>query len=193
MHIIIIDCIVQSGTAPPNGTAIPAASRRGNPPCTSQPPSSTRRIGPILTSIAAARVDVTFAPVERDHIQPEPEQPRTQNSGPRCPGRPAITAEQPHHAEGERGREQAAQRERTRREMPARPRYGSRRRPKPIARLPLPLRQGPQHRAARSTVTFCSWHPVITMECVDRFVDRAICANSAIRAIRGTARWYPCR
>jgi hypothetical protein len=55
-----------------------------------------------------ARVDVTFAPAERDHIQPEPEQPRAQNSGPRCPGRPAITAEQPHHAEGEWGREQAA-------------------------------------------------------------------------------------
>lgn len=67
-----------------------------------------------------ASVDVTFAPVERDHIQPEPEQPRAENSGPGCPGRPAATAEQPHHAEGERGNEQAPQRERTRREMPAR-------------------------------------------------------------------------
>ena len=28
---------------------------------------------------------------------------------------------------------------------------------------------------------------------MDRFVDRAIGANSAIRAIGGTARWYPCR
>jgi hypothetical protein len=34
---------------------------------------------------------------------------------------------------------------------------------------------------------------VITMERVDRFVDRAIGANSAIRAIDGTAPWYPCR
>jgi hypothetical protein len=40
--------------------------------------------------------------------------------------------------------------------------------------------------AALSAVTFCSWHPVITMECVDRFVDRAIGANSAIRAIGDT-------
>ena len=46
--------------------------------------------------------------------------------------------------------------------------------------------------AALSAVTFCSWHPVITMECVDRFVDRAIGANSAIRAIGGTTPWYPC-
>src|SRR5579871_951423 len=53
MHIIISDCIVQSSTAPPNDTAIPAASRRGNPSCSSQPPSSARRIGPVLTSIAA--------------------------------------------------------------------------------------------------------------------------------------------
>src|SRR5579871_4209927 len=53
MHIIISDCIVQSSTAPPNDTAIPAASRRGNPSCSSQPPSSARRIGPMLTSIAA--------------------------------------------------------------------------------------------------------------------------------------------
>ena len=46
--------------------------------------------------------------------------------------------------------------------------------------------------AALPTVTFCSWYPVITMECVDRFVDRAIGANGAIRAIGGTASWYPC-
>jgi hypothetical protein len=45
----------------------------------------------------------------------------------------------------------------------------------------------------RAAVTFCSWYPVITMECVDRFVDRAIGANGAIRAIDGTALWYPCR
>ena len=28
---------------------------------------------------------------------------------------------------------------------------------------------------------------------VDRFVDRAIGANSAIRAMGGAAPWYPCR
>ena len=28
---------------------------------------------------------------------------------------------------------------------------------------------------------------------VDRFVDRAIHANGAIRAIGGTASWYPCK
>lgn len=67
-----------------------------------------------------ASVDVTFAPVKRDHIQTEPEQPRAENSGPGRPGRPAATAEQPHHAEGERGHKQAPHRERTRREMPAR-------------------------------------------------------------------------
>ena len=38
-----------------------------------------------------------------------------------------------------------------------------------------------EHQAELSTVTFCSWHPVITTEYVDRFVDRAIRANSAIR------------
>jgi len=27
---------------------------------------------------------------------------------------------------------------------------------------------------------------------VDRFVDRAICATSALRAIGGAAPWYPC-
>jgi len=46
-----------------------------------------------------------------------------------------------------------------------------------------------EHQAALPAVTFCSWYPVITMECVDRFVDRAIGANSAIRAIGGTAPW----
>jgi len=49
------------------------------------------------------------------------------------------------------------------------------------------------HQTALCAVTFCSWDPVITMEGMDRFVDRAICANSAIRAIGGTAPWYPCR
>jgi len=29
-------------------------------------------------------------------------------------------------------------------------------------------------------------------DAVDRFVDRAICATSALRAISGTAPWYPC-
>ena len=46
-----------------------------------------------------------------------------------------------------------------------------------------------EHQAALPAVTFCSWYPVITMECVDRFVDRATGANSAIRAIGGTAPW----
>jgi len=49
------------------------------------------------------------------------------------------------------------------------------------------------NQAALSAVTFCSWHPVITMEGVDRFVDRAIGANSAIRATGGTTPWYPSR
>ena len=44
----------------------------------------------------------------------------------------------------------------------------------------------------RKAVTFCSWHPVAAMVGVDRFVDRAIGANSAIRAIGGTTPWYPC-
>jgi hypothetical protein len=44
----------------------------------------------------------------------------------------------------------------------------------------------------RKTVTFCSWHPMIAMVGVDRFVDRAIGATSAIRAIGGTTPWYPC-
>jgi len=39
----------------------------------------------------------------------------------------------------------------------------------------------------RKAVTFCSWHPVAAMVDVDRFVDRAIGANSAIRVIGGTA------
>ena len=42
--------------------------------------------------------------------------------------------------------------------------------------------------AALSAVTFCSWYPVIAMV----GVDRAIGANSAIRAIGGTTPWYPC-
>ena len=50
-----------------------------------------------------------------------------------------------------------------------------------------------EHQADLSAVTFCSWDPVLSMEGVDRFVDRAIDANSAIRAIGGTAPWYPCR
>jgi hypothetical protein len=49
-----------------------------------------------------------------------------------------------------------------------------------------------EHQAALSVVTFCSWCPVIAMERVDRFVDRAIGANSAIRAIGGAGPWYPC-
>ena len=44
----------------------------------------------------------------------------------------------------------------------------------------------------RKAVTFCSWHPMIAMVSVDRFVNRAIGANSAIRAIGGTTPWYPC-
>jgi hypothetical protein len=44
----------------------------------------------------------------------------------------------------------------------------------------------------RKAVTFRSWHPVAAMVGVDRFVDRAIGANSAIRAIGGTTPWYPC-
>jgi hypothetical protein len=44
----------------------------------------------------------------------------------------------------------------------------------------------------RKAVTFCSWHPMIAMVGVDRFVDRAIGANSAIRAIGDTTPWYPC-
>jgi hypothetical protein len=67
-----------------------------------------------------ASVDVTFAPVERDHIQPELKQPRAENPGPRGPGWPAATAQPPHHAQRERGHKQAPQRERTGREMPAR-------------------------------------------------------------------------
>ena len=46
--------------------------------------------------------------------------------------------------------------------------------------------------AALSAVTFCSWHPVAAMVGVDRFVARAIGANSAIGAIGGTTPWYPC-
>jgi hypothetical protein len=52
-----------------------------------------------------------------------------------------------------------------------------------------------EHQAALSAVTFCSWCPVIAMECVDRFVDRAIganSANSANRAIGGAGPWYLC-
>ena len=36
MHIIIIDCIVQSSTAPPNDTAILAASREDDRPASGQ-------------------------------------------------------------------------------------------------------------------------------------------------------------
>ena len=50
-----------------------------------------------------------------------------------------------------------------------------------------------EHRVALPTVTFCSQYSAIAIECVDRFVDRAICAVSAIGAIGGTAPWYPCR
>jgi len=46
---------------------------------------------------------------------------------------------------------------------------------------------------ARRLVTFRSCHQTLAMVVVDRFVDRAIFANSAIRAIGGTAPWYPCR
>src|ERR1700689_3305087 len=53
----------------------------------------------------------------------------------------------------------------------ARPRGGSR----------LLEMAGPIASAALSALTCCSWHPVITMECV----DRAVGANSAIRAIGG--------
>ena len=104
---------------PPNDTAIPAASRRGNP--VQQPAAQQREENraDVDKHCGGASVDVTFAPVERDHIQPEPEQPRAESSRPGCPGRPAATAEQPHHAEGERGHKQAPQRECTRREMPA--------------------------------------------------------------------------
>jgi hypothetical protein len=49
-----------------------------------------------------------------------------------------------------------------------------------------------EHQAVLSVVTFFSWCPVIAMECVDRFVDRAIGATSAIRAIGGAGSWYPC-
>jgi hypothetical protein len=34
--------------------------------------------------------------------------------------------------------------------------------------------------------------PVIAMVGVDRFVDRATCANGAVRGIGGMAPWYPC-
>jgi hypothetical protein len=47
--------------------------------------------------------------------------------------------------------------------------------------------------AALSAVTFCSWYPVIAMVGVDRFVDRAIGATSAVSAIGGATPWYPCR
>ena len=47
---------------PPNDTAIPAASRRGNPSCSSQSPSSARRIGPMLTSIAAVPASTSRSP-----------------------------------------------------------------------------------------------------------------------------------
>jgi hypothetical protein len=64
-----------------------------------------------------------------------------------------------------------------------------------IAAVPASTSRSPQLSVTiySPNQTFCSWHPVITMECVDRPVDRAICANNAIRAISGTARWYPCR
>ena len=45
----------------------------------------------------------------------------------------------------------------------------------------------------RAALTFCSWHPVIAMEGVDRFVDRATCASGVISAIGGTTPWYQCR
>lgn len=60
-----------------------------------------------------ASVDVTFAPAERDHIQPEPEQSGAENSGLGCPGRPVGPAKPPYPAEGERGHKKAPQRERT--------------------------------------------------------------------------------
>jgi hypothetical protein len=44
----------------------------------------------------------------------------------------------------------------------------------------------------RAAVTFCSWYPVMSMEDVDRFVDRVTRANGAISAIYGTVPWYPC-
>jgi hypothetical protein len=46
---------------------------------------------------------------------------------------------------------------------------------------------GPITSGALSAVTFCSWHPVITME----GVDRATRANGAISVVGGTALWYP--
>jgi len=48
MHIIIIDCIVQSGTAPPNNTAIPAASPNQSSP---EPriPGQAARVGQPLS------------------------------------------------------------------------------------------------------------------------------------------------
>ncbi len=72
MHIIIIDCIVQPSTAPPNDTAILAASRRGNPSCSEQREENRADVD---EHCGGASADVTFAPVESDHLQPEPEQP----------------------------------------------------------------------------------------------------------------------
>ena len=57
-----------------------------------------------------------------------------------------------------------------------------------VARLPKPWQI-----KSRPAVTFCSRQPVIVRSHVDRFVDRATCANGAIRATGGETPWYPCR
>ena len=120
MHIIIIDCIVQSSTAPPNDTAIPAASRRGNPVQQPAAEQCEENRADFDQHCGAARVDVKFAPVESYHIQPEPEQPRAQNSGQVARvGQPSpLSSHTTTRLSGVANRR--PQRERTRREMPAR-------------------------------------------------------------------------
>ena len=48
--------------APASDTAIPAPSRRGNPSCSSQPPSSAIRIGPMVTTMAAVPASTSRSP-----------------------------------------------------------------------------------------------------------------------------------
>ena len=133
------------------------AERHGHPggqqtrePLVQQPPAEQRKENraDVDEHRGGAGVDVTLAPVERNHVQPEPEQPRAEDSGPGCPGRQPP----PRAATPCRGRERplAGASARARPARNARPRYGSLQTPKLTApRSPLPLRQREHHHSPR--------------------------------------------